>query len=67
MKQTCQRICQSIENEAQPLSLSQIIEPFWPQRLRFNVKFSIEANHINKYYFLIYKMSLFGVDSWLEI
>ena len=51
MKQTCQRTCQSIENAAQSLSKSQIIESFWPHRLRFNMKFSIEANHINKYYF----------------
>ena len=51
MKQTCQRTCESIENVAQSLSLRQIIASFWPHRPRYNLKFSIEANHIDKYYF----------------
>ena len=49
MKQTCQRTYQSIENLAQSLSLCQIIASFWPHRLRYNLKFSIEANHVELY------------------
>ena len=50
MKQTCQRTCESIENVAQSLSLRQMIASFWPHRLRYNLKFSIEANHIELHY-----------------
>ncbi|MBC8555792.1 MAG: transposase [Candidatus Brocadiales bacterium] len=51
MKQTCQRTCQSVENAVQSLTLSQIIALFWPQRLRYKLKLSTEANHIDKHYF----------------
>lgn len=51
MKQTCQRTYESIENVAQSLSIRQIITSFWPHKLRYNLKFSMEANHIDLYYF----------------
>ena len=51
MKQTCQRTCKSIENVAQSLSILKLSSPFWSHRLRYNLKFSIEAYHIDKYYF----------------
>jgi len=51
MKQTCQRTGESIESVAQSLSLRQIIASFWSHRLKYNLKFSIEAYHIDKYYF----------------
>jgi len=49
MKQTCQRTYQSIENLAQSLFIRQIIRSFWPHRLNVNLKFPIEANHIEFY------------------
>jgi hypothetical protein len=49
MKQTCQRTCESIENLAQSLLLHLISSSFWPHRLRYKLKFSIEANHIELY------------------
>jgi len=49
MKQTCQRTCESIEKLVQSLSISQIIESFWPHRLKVDLKFPIEANHIEFY------------------
>lgn len=49
MKQTCQRTYQSIENLAQSLFIRQIIRSFWPHRLRYDLKFPIEANHIEFY------------------
>ncbi len=51
MKQTCQRTCESIENVAQSLSILKISSSFWSHRLRYNLKFSIEVYHIDKYYF----------------
>ena len=51
MKQTCQRTSESIENVAQSLSIHQISSSFWPYKLKYNLKFSIEAYHIDKYYF----------------
>lgn len=41
MKQTCQRTYKSIENVAEFLSIRQIIASFGPDRLRYNLKFSI--------------------------
>jgi len=49
MKQTCQRTYQTIENLAQFLFIRQIIRSFWPHRLRYDLKFPIEANHIEFY------------------
>lgn len=49
MKQTCQRTYQTIENLAQFLFIRQIIRSFWPHRLNVNLKFPIEANHIEFY------------------
>jgi len=51
IKQTCQRTCQSIENVAHSLSLSQIIDSFWAPGLRYIPKYSIDANHIDLYNF----------------
>jgi hypothetical protein len=41
MKQTCQRTNKSIENVAEFLSIRQIIASFGPDRLRYNLEFSI--------------------------
>lgn len=39
MKQTCQRTCQSIENMAQSISFCKILVLFWPNKIRFHLKF----------------------------
>ena len=44
MKQTCQRTYQSIENVAQSLSLSRLLASFWPYRLSYIPKFSINTD-----------------------
>lgn len=49
MKQTCQRTYKSIENAAQSLSRCQIIALIGPNRLKYNLRFSIEANRIVLY------------------
>jgi hypothetical protein len=49
MKQTCQRTCESMDNLVQFLLISRIITSFWPYRLKYNLKISIEANHIELY------------------
>jgi hypothetical protein len=51
MKQTCQRTGKSIENVAQSLYKLKISSSFWSHRLRYNLRFSIEAYHIDNMLF----------------
>jgi Transposase domain (DUF772) len=51
MKQTCQRTGESIENVAQSLYKLKISSSFWSHRLRYNLRFSIEAYHIDNMLF----------------
>lgn len=51
IKQTCQRTRQSIENLAQSVSLGQIIQSWWTQKLRYILKFSIETKYFVLYNF----------------